>query len=806
MHVALVSWTGVATRAVASVCCATDLGARVTVLDLDGSLAADALPRDLVTVRRPADLGVAEEGVRRAALACGAEAVARALAPRLVAPDGRTLLVRAGVLLLDEPVELLAAAATAGWAAVARDPGPQDADGRHPDAADLDARGHADDALVAVRGDATEVLARWTVLAGGSAGDLAHGLGASPPPADPPVPLLDALADELPGALVADPALLVGAWTLRPEHRLAGDPLTLDGRRVRAVDLARLDTDRPWLLDPALGDPRGRLSDHPLLAALVAGRAEAWRAAPAPGGSWDPDRTSSGTAVDDTLRCAAALPGAPDLLDPDAADAALAWLVRRGADGSLPPYLRALRERPDLAAAFPHVPGGDEPAFLAWARAHAVADGAPAALVLPALGAAGAPTTTPGPAPLSSRAPAPRPRAGRGPRPTPGVNVVGFLGSEVGIGESARLVTAALGAAGVPFSATAVDRFAQSRPTSARVEGATDGPFDTTVLCVNADLTPAVAGVVGTLLARSHRIGMWYWEVEDFPATQHGGFDVLDEVWVATEFVRRAVEPHSPVPVRTLLPPLPQRSAVPLPERTTLGLPDRPYLLFSFDFLSTAERKNPLGVLEAFVRAFRPDEGPLLVLKSINADRRPDRAEQLRLAAAGRPDVLLLERHLPVDARDALVAHCLAYVSLHRAEGLGLTMAEAMAWGRPVVATGYSGNLDFMTDENSLLVPWHEARIPDDAAPYPPGGRWAEPDLDAAAAALRLVWERPDEAAARGARAAHDIATLHSPAAAGARFAARLAELEPARRAAARRSPAAGLARTARALARRVLR
>ena len=217
-----------------------------------------------------------------------------------------------------------------------------------------------------------------------------------------------------------------------------------------------------------------------------------------------------------------------------------------------------------------------------------------------------------------------------------------------------------------------------------------------------------------------------------------------------------------------------------------------------FDFLSTFERKNPLGLVEAFTRAFAPGEGPVLVLKSINADQRPAQAEQLRLAVAGRPDILLLEDYLDADARDALVAGCDCYVSLHRAEGLGLTMAEAMAYGKPVVATGYSGNLQFMSEENSFLVPWRPAPVPAGAEPYPAGGTWAEPDLDAAAAVLRRVVDEPELAAARGTRAAADIATLHSASAAGAAVAARLTELAAARRRRSRPHPLAGAGRSLR--------
>jgi glycosyltransferase involved in cell wall biosynthesis len=329
----------------------------------------------------------------------------------------------------------------------------------------------------------------------------------------------------------------------------------------------------------------------------------------------------------------------------------------------------------------------------------------------------------------------------------------------------------------------------QSRQGATYLEAAKGAPYDTTLLCVNADMTPTIAAAVPSLLERSYRIGMWYWEVEEFPASQHEGFRHVDEVWVATDFVRRAIEPHSPVPVRTITPPLPQARRGSTRTHADLGLPERPYLLFAFDYLSTAERKNPWGLVEAFELAFAPGEGPLLVIKSINAHRRPDQAERLRLRVAGSPDVVLLENYLDGEDLDALVALCDCYVSLHRSEGLGLTMAEAMALGKPVIATGYSGNLQFMTDANSFLVPWKSIAIPSGCEPYPAGGMWADPDLGAAAQLMRTVFDEPELALARGREAASDIRTLHSPEVAGAQISARLAELVSARRA--RRRPAA---------------
>ncbi|NTW42511.1 MAG: glycosyltransferase, partial [Cellulomonadaceae bacterium] len=526
---------------------------------------------------------------------------------------------------------------------------------------------------------------------------------------------LDGLAAALPHGVVRDPAALLGPWSLRPGNAVTTTSdrgLLLDGRPVVALDLTALDAGAPWLLDSGTpASPRGRLSEHPELARLVAAHAASLVAdgaahLPEDAGPprWDPTTTSLGTPVDDALRAAfrttltvaEGLVGVPDPFDLSARDALLAWLTDPSPDGGPGRWLLGVhRTRPDLRAAFAHVPGHDDEALLAWVRTHGVIDGLPTLLVDEVLRRTPVHTATGG-------------------RPRPGVNVIGFLRGELGIGESARLLVDALRAADVPFGTISIDRHLASRQL-ARPGAATSTQaevFDTSILCVNADLTGTVAASVPGLMDHSYRIGMWYWEVEEFPPTQHGGFASLDEVWVATDFVRQAVERHSPVPVRTITPPLPQRGPDPVLTRADLGLPDAPVLLFSFDFLSTAERKNPLGLLDAFRRAFAPGEGPVLVVKSINADQRPGPAEQLRLAAAGQPDVLLLEEYLDADARDALVALCDCYVSLHRSEGLGLTMAEAMAWGKPVIATGYSGNLQFMTDENSFLVPWAPAPIP----------------------------------------------------------------------------------------------
>ena len=179
------------------------------------------------------------------------------------------------------------------------------------------------------------------------------------------------------------------------------------------------------------------------------------------------------------------------------------------------------------------------------------------------------------------------------------------------------------------------------------------------------------------------------------------------------------------------------------------------------------------------------------------------------MAAVDRADVLVLDDYLATGEMAALMDVADCYVSLHRSEGFGLTMAESMALGKPVIATGYSGNLDFMDDDTAYLVKWMPGSVPIGCAPYRAGARWAEPDLEDAARLMRHVVEHPDEARATGARARAAVLAGHSPRARSAFLKRRLADIEVQRAdAVARATAARDAARPSalRAVLRRVLR
>jgi glycosyltransferase involved in cell wall biosynthesis len=189
------------------------------------------------------------------------------------------------------------------------------------------------------------------------------------------------------------------------------------------------------------------------------------------------------------------------------------------------------------------------------------------------------------------------------------------------------------------------------------------------------------------------------------------------------------------------------------------------------------KRKNPLGLVAAFRRAFQPNEGPVLVIKCVNGERRSAEFSELLSAVKGMDDVIVINEYFEAEKSAALMNFCDCYVSLHRSEGLGLTLAEAMLLGKPVIATGYSGNLDFMSPDTSYLVPWKRVKVSKGAEAYSSRATWAEPNLDVAAEMMRTVYENPEQAQAVANAGKRDLEERFTREVTGARMKSRLEEI-----------------------------
>ena len=414
------------------------------------------------------------------------------------------------------------------------------------------------------------------------------------------------------------------------------------------------------------------------------------------------------------------------------------------------------RRRPDLAAAIPAVKWAGRPRFVRWMWSHGLAEHDTTLAMLP---------DPPRPA---------RHAASVEPKRY-GVNLVGYHDAEKGLGVAVRRVAGALDAAGIPWKPVAYDR-----TTSRRREGeARDGaaPYWFHLVLTAPDQLPVVVEDLGAdFFEGHHTIGLWYWETDVLTPSQLDAIGLVDEIWGATRYLadvfgRHTDKPVLRMPVALEFPGAPGRAEA----RSKLGLDDRFTVLFSFDFLSIPERKNPGGAIEAYRRAFPDRTGTRLIIKTINGEVFAREREELAHSFADEPDIELWDRYLSSEDRLALVAAADCYLSLHRSEGLGLTMAEAMSVGTPVVATRYSGNLDFMDDRSAMLVDADEIRV-GPGHYYPANGHWADPDLDQAASHLRRLRDEPElgqRIADEAARRLRDFTSV----AVGRQMSARLVEL-----------------------------
>jgi len=319
-----------------------------------------------------------------------------------------------------------------------------------------------------------------------------------------------------------------------------------------------------------------------------------------------------------------------------------------------------------------------------------------------------------------------------------GVNVAGYFNGEFGVGQFGRLVAKAAIASGLPVT-TLVNRRTESRQDEEFELSESKALHAVTIGAINADqFAPWLDDLPSGLKNHSRFIGVWAWEIETFPKNLVWAFDYVDEVWAISSFVRDSVKTQTKKPVYVFPGPIIAPKIAEKLNRDLIGLEQGDnYNLFMFDYFSVFRRKNPLDLITAHTIAFPEETGTKLVIKTLNGDRHRSQQEQLRYAASKRSDIIILDSYISRNQLHSLLNECQIYVSLHRSEGYGLTLAEAMALGKPVIATGYSGNMDFMNSENSILVPYNLVPVGDDAFPYAEDARWAQPDIEFAARAIR---------------------------------------------------------------------
>lgn len=326
-----------------------------------------------------------------------------------------------------------------------------------------------------------------------------------------------------------------------------------------------------------------------------------------------------------------------------------------------------------------------------------------------------------------------------------GVNLVGYAKGQFGIGEDVRMAAQALQAAGVPFSIYNVEpgREVCQGDDSALHHVSNRLPYDVNVFCTTGIETARLAAVHGSTLFDGRRsIGYWPWELPEWPAQWHHAYELVDEVWASSRFTYDAFVRSSPKKVRHM------PMAVTVDETAGLGrrhfrLPeDRFLFVFAFDFLSSLARKNPMACVTAFRSAFpRGDEPVGLVVKAMRVA--PDNPLWQWLVEEVRSDgrIFIHVETMPRAKVLDLYRCCDCFVSLHRSEGFGRGIAEAMMLGKPVIVTGYSGNMDYTIPATAALVDYRLVPVQQGEYPFGEGMLWADPDIEHAGWWMTSLYE-----------------------------------------------------------------
>ncbi len=324
-----------------------------------------------------------------------------------------------------------------------------------------------------------------------------------------------------------------------------------------------------------------------------------------------------------------------------------------------------------------------------------------------------------------------------------GVNLIGLVRAEMGLGQSCRLLARELEAAKIPHSLYDFQLgsdLMRSGDHSLDSEISERLPYNINLIHINPDEMALMYDRMGADCWNGrYNIAFWLWELEEIPKHWEKYFPMLDEIWTPSEFISANLRKVTDLPVRTM-PYCVEAPTDPYIDRKYFRLPEDQFLfLVMYDSNSTIERKNPTGAIRAFRAAFKGRTDVGLVIKINNA--KPQDREQLDKWLKDCPNVYYITDTLSKVEVNSLIASADVFVSLHRAEGFGLVMAEAMIVGTPVIATNWSSNTEFMDNNVACMVDCGFTKLEKDCPPYKKGAVWADPDIRMAAGYMRKLYK-----------------------------------------------------------------
>lgn len=328
---------------------------------------------------------------------------------------------------------------------------------------------------------------------------------------------------------------------------------------------------------------------------------------------------------------------------------------------------------------------------------------------------------------------------------TDGVNLIGYIKSEHGVGEACRLTADALSKTDIEWSAYDWELNNPSRQNDTTWDHKITTAFNhnISIFNINADQMPVAKEYLPEEAWNGYRIGIWYWELTEFPDEWKPAFELVDEIWAPTRFIKDNLEKVSPVPVIYMPPGIAREEPKEQFGRSYFGLPEKAFLFLNFfDAFSYTSRKNPTAAVKAFQQSFLPDDMSVgLVLKVNNSLSDDKNIISLKELIGEYKNIYLVAKTMTRDEINGLINACDAAVSLHRSEGLGLLCEESMYYGKPVIATNWSGSTDFMTEDTACLVKYSMIPISEYYGSNAKGQYWADPDIDDAAGYMKKLYE-----------------------------------------------------------------
>lgn len=348
-----------------------------------------------------------------------------------------------------------------------------------------------------------------------------------------------------------------------------------------------------------------------------------------------------------------------------------------------------------------------------------------------------------------------------------GLNLIGYARAEMGIGESCRIAAKSLTAGEIPFG---IINFKGTN--SARMSDTSwahkeiDSPkYDVNVFHINAEQMMEIYAQYGNDIFNSrYNIGFWHWELPDFPEQWTESFSLVDEIWAPSTFVAEAIALKSPVPVVRI----PHAIEVNIEEirtRQYFNLPESTFLFLTmYDVKSYQERKNPQASVKAFQRTFDKDDASVGLVLKVNVSSPDSKEMQMLQALIGDyQNIYLIKEILSRNDINSLINISDCFISLHRSEGFGLGLAEAMYLKKPVIGTNWSSNTDFMNHTNSCPVNYSLVELGETYGPYEGYQHWAEPDIAHAGYYMKKLVDDVDYRDEIAQKGEHTIKTDFSP-------------------------------------------